>query len=441
MRGPTLRQARVALKRHGPTAPIWRRRTAILGGAVLIGLVALAFAAAADRAGEAFAALATRWWWAPLIVTPAGFAAIAWLTARLAPAARGSGIPQVMAATHDPDRAMTGLVSLRTVSVKLVLTIGTLLVGASTGREGPTVQVAASIMGYAHRLLAVPLRASVFIAGGAAGVAGAFNTPLAGVAFAIEELAAAYEQRMTLLVMTAVLIAGMVSLGLSGDYVYFGVMRQTLSVRETLLAAPVAGIAGGLAGALFSRLVIGAGRVRWAPLAAIKRQPAVFAGILGLFVAAIGVATGLTWGTGYGAARGIITGAEVPVWFGAAKFASTLATAVSGMPGGIFAPSLSVGAGLGAMLRELFPAYPPGAVVLLGMVAYFTGVVRAPLTAVIIIAETTASRGLMMPLLASALIADGVAQVACKERLYHALAKGFLSPPGEVGDDSRRDGH
>jgi hypothetical protein len=65
MRGPILRQARVALKRHGPTAPIWRRRTAILGGAVLIGLVALAFAAAADRAGEAFATLAARWWWAP----------------------------------------------------------------------------------------------------------------------------------------------------------------------------------------------------------------------------------------------------------------------------------------------------------------------------------------------------------------------------------------
>lgn len=422
----SLDRARILLRRHGPTAAIWRRRTAILGGAVLIGLVALAFAAAADHAGEAFVAIAERWWWAPLILTPLGFAAIAGFTAKFAPAARGSGIPQVMAATRDPDHAMTGLVSARTVTVKLLLTIGSLFVGASTGREGPTVQVAAAIMGYAHRLLAVPLRASVFIAGGAAGVAAAFNTPLAGVAFAIEELAAAYEQRMTLLVMTAVLIAGMVSLGLSGDYVYFGVMRQTLSVRETLLVAPAAGVAGGLAGALFSRLVIGIGRSSWAPLQLVRARPALFAGLLGLVVAVIGVATGLTWGTGYGAARGIITGEEVPVWFGATKFASTLATAVSGMPGGIFAPSLSVGAGLGAMLREVFPTYPPGAVVLLGMVAYFTGVVRAPLTAVIIIAETTASRGLMMPLLASALIADGVAQVACKERLYHALSAGFL---------------
>lgn len=159
-------QARDILRDHGPTVPFWRRRVAILGGAVMIGLVALVFAHLADWAGERFVVLAARWWWAPLILTPLGYATIAGLTARFAPAARGSGIPQVMAATGDPDHAISALVSAKTVIVKLALTIGTLLVGASTGREGPTVQVAASIMGYAHRLMAIPLRASVFIAGG-----------------------------------------------------------------------------------------------------------------------------------------------------------------------------------------------------------------------------------------------------------------------------------
>ena len=421
-------QARDILREHGPTAPVWRRRVAILGGAVMIGLVALVFAHLADWAGERFVVLAARWWWAPLILTPLGYATIAGLTARFAPAARGSGIPQVMAATGDPDHAMGALVSAKTVIVKLALTIGTLLVGASTGREGPTVQVAASIMGYAHRLMAIPLRASVFIAGGAAGVAAAFNTPLAGVAFAIEELAATYEQRITLLVMTAVLIAGMVSLGVSGDYVYFGIMRQTLSARETLLAAPVAGVLGGLMGAFFSRVVIATGRTRWSRLVWLRARPMVFAGALGAIVAVIGVTSGLTWGTGYSAARGIITGADVPHWFGLAKLVTTLATAVSGMPGGIFAPSLAVGAGVGDMLRWIFPTYPGGAIVLLGMVAYFTGVVRAPLTAVIIISETTGSRGLMLPLLGSALIADVVAQAVSKERLYHVLSQAFVPP-------------
>src|SRR3546814_10612599 len=83
-----------------------------------------------------------------------------------------------------------------------------------------------------HQMLKLPVRSSVLVAGGAAGVAAAFNTPLAGVAFAIEELASAYEQRMTLLVMSAVLISGMVSLGIAGDYVSFGAMHETLRSEE-----------------------------------------------------------------------------------------------------------------------------------------------------------------------------------------------------------------
>jgi len=426
----TPRRARALLRRHGPEALVWRRRIAILGGAILIGLIALLFARLSDWAGVAFLSLVRRWWWAPLLLTPTGFAGIVWLTHRLAPAASGSGIPQVIAASRNPEAGMNALVSARTVAVKFLLTIGALLFGASVGREGPTVQIAASIMGYAHRFMAIPLRASVYIAGGAAGVAAAFNTPLAGVAFAIEELAAAYEQRMTLLVMAAVLIAGMVSLGLAGDYVYFGVMRQTLGFREALIAAPVAGILGGIAGGLFSRLMLSTGTTMLAPMRWMRARPILFAALCGLVVAALGVTTGLTWGTGYQTANAVIAGSDVPLWFGAAKFAATLATAVSGLPGGIFAPSLSVGAGIGDMLRSIFPDYPPGAIVLLGMVAYFTGVVRAPLTAVIIISETTASRGLMMPLLASALMADFVAQLVCKERLYHGLSKRFASPAG-----------
>jgi H+/Cl- antiporter ClcA len=424
------RRLRILLRRHGPEAMIWRRRVAILGGAVLIGLLALLFAAMADAANELFNAMAERCWWLPLILTPAGFALFVWITNRLAPEARGSGIPQVMAATHDPEGGLRRLVSARTAIVKFFLTIGTLLFGASVGREGPTVQIAASIMGYAHKLMRIPLRSSVYIAGGAAGVAAAFNTPLAGVAFAIEELAAAYEQRMTLLVMAAVLIAGMVSLGISGDYVYFGEVRQSLTVGQALAVTPVAGIMGGLAGGLFAHLLLSAGSTAFRPMAWLRARPVFFAALCGVVVAVLGVATGLTWGTGYTAAHAIISGGDVPVWFGPAKFAATLATAVSGLPGGIFAPSLSVGAGIGELLRGLFPGYPPGAVVLLGMVAYFTGVVRAPLTAVIIIAETTASRGLMMPLLGAALIGDFAAQFVSREKLYHGLSQRFMPQCG-----------
>lgn len=417
------RKGRVLLRRHGPASPSWRRRAATLGGAILLGIVAVAFARSADAASAVFERLAAAHWWAPLILTPAIFLLLAWATGMVAPAARGSGIPQILVAKRDPARATDHLVSARTAAFKFVATAIALLGGASVGREGPTVQIGASVMAYAHRLARVPVTASVLVAGGAAGVAAAFNTPLAGVAFAIEELAAAYEQKMTLLVMAAVLIAGMTAQGLSGDYVYFGIVGQTLPLYRVALLAPLAGIAGGVAGALFARSMLAAGRFAGALPRA--RRPG-FAFGCGLLIAIIGVAGhGLTWGTGYAPARAMIEGTAAPLWFGPAKLVTTLATAAAGLPGGIFAPSLATGAGLGNLLRLAAPADPAGAVVLLGMVAYFTAVVRAPLTSVIILSETTGSRGLLLPLLATALIADAVAQAVHRERLYHGLAKAF----------------
>ncbi len=284
-------------------------------------------------------------------------------------------------------------------------------------------------MAYAHRWLRMSIRSSVIIAGGAAGVSAAFNTPLAGVAFAIEELAAAYEQRMTLLVMTAVLIAGMTSLGIAGDYIYFGANDSTLPLRQAVVIAPTAGIIGGLAGGLFARILLVSQEVVTGPLAWLRSRPIRRALLMGLIVALIGVLTGLTWGTGYSAARALIEGQNVSAWFGPAKFLATLASSVAGLPGGIFSPSLATGAGLGSLLTPLFPGAPAGAVVLLGVGAYFTGVVRAPLTAVIIIMETTASRGLLLPLLAAALVADAVSKMVCRERLYHGLARQMMGRP------------
>ncbi|EXS68176.1 chloride channel protein [Sphingobium sp. Ant17] len=421
----TTRRFRALLRHSGPTSLIFRRRLALMGGAILVGLAALAFAWVADEASEGFERIATRHRWLPLLITPLGFAGIAWITRRFAPFAGGSGIPQVIAATRLPEQIGARLVDLRTAMLKVLLTIAGLLVGASVGREGPTVQISAAILARVHALLQVPLRASVMVAGGAAGVAAAFNTPLAGISFAIEELAAAYEQRMTLLVITAVIISGMVSLGLAGDYVYFGAVAARLSLPSAMAVALFAGVLGGLSGGLFSRLALAAATSRNRFTDWTRAHPIRFAAACGVIVALIGVATGLTWGTSYAPARHLITGGQEPLWFAPAKFASTLATSISGIPGGIFAPSLATGAGFGNLLRWIFPNEQGSAVVLLGMVAYFTGVVRAPLTAVIIISETTGSRGFMLPLLGAALVADGAAQRICKERLYHGLSRAF----------------
>ena len=316
-----------------------RRRVATGIGAVVLGLVALAFARGGDLARAGFGRIVAAAPYAPLVLTPAIFAAVVWLTRRFFPEARGSGIPQVMAAARVPEAPVSQrLVSLRAGVAKIGLTLGILLAGGSAGREGPTVQLSAAVMVAVHRVLRVPLSAGVYIAGGAAGVAAAFNTPLAGVAFAIEELAAAYEQRVALLVMGAVMIAGMVSLGVAGDYIYFGAMHDTLPLRAVLLAAPVAGVAGGVAGGLFSRLVLGfaGGHARWQRR--LTARPVLFAALCGLAVALLGIASGgLTWGTGYDATRVLVEGHGQPLWFGAAKFGAALATTLSGAPGGVFA--------------------------------------------------------------------------------------------------------
>ena len=172
-------------------------RLAAVAGAVLLGLVAIVFARIGETAQNLFAHLVAISPYAPFVVTPLVFAAVVHLTRQFFPAARGSGIPQVMAASHNPERHAAGdLVSLKTAWAKFAGTIAMLLAGGSAGREGPTVQISAALMVAVHRWLRVPVSAGVIIAGGAAGVAAAFNTPLAGVAFAIEELAAAFEQRL-----------------------------------------------------------------------------------------------------------------------------------------------------------------------------------------------------------------------------------------------------
>jgi len=415
-------------------SPALRQRAALVLGALALGVFAVLFARAADTAQSAFAGLVAVHPLAPLLLTPLVFAGVTALTQRWAPAARGSGIPQVMVAAHNPSvHAQGPLVSLRSAAVKLAGTLTMLLGGGAVGREGPTVQVGAAIMAAVHRRMAVPVTSGVVIAGGAAGVAAAFNTPVAGVVFAIEELSAAFEQKVAGLVMLGVVTAGLASLWLDGDYVYFGAMTQSLGLAATIGASLAAGVCGGIAGGLFARLLVAC--ILPTPggiLARARSRPVLFAAACGLLAAGIGIGTGVSWGTGYGAARHLLEGGDGSPWMGPARFCSTLLASASGAPGGIFAPSLSVGAGLGRLLAPLFSHEASGAIVMLGMIGYFTGVVRAPLTAVVIVMEMTASRAMILPLFATAIIADQVSALIFPEKLYHALSRSFDTRQGNA---------
>ncbi len=408
------------------------RNAAFWIGAVLVGLAAILFAEAADVAGRLFTSVTAGRPWLPFVLTPAGLVVSVLLTRTVFPGAQGSGIPQVIAALHMTSRALVDRTLAPRIAVgKVLLTILGLSCGASIGREGPTVQVAATIMHAIGRVLKLPqedaYRAMV-LGGGAAGVAAAFNTPLAGVVFAIEELSHSFEARTSGRVLTAVILAGITAAATVGNYSYFGTTPAELPWGSGWLAVLACGVTGGLAGGCFSALLVwfargvpgGIGR-------AIVHHPLVFAALCGAGIAAIGYASGgATFGTGYAQASGLVSGSgTVPGGFFALKFAASVLSYISGIPGGIFAPSLAVGAGLGHAIAGLIPTAPTGAVVLLGMVAYFSGVVQAPITAAVIVLEMTEDGRVTVPLMATAFLAYVVSRLVCRKPIYAALAEGF----------------
>jgi H+/Cl- antiporter ClcA len=415
------------------TSARWQRRVLFIAGGVGVGAVAVALAVLADRAQFVFAEIVAHWRLASLAIPPLGFALSVWLTQRFFPNSQGSGIPQAIAARQLSDQNARGrLVSVRIAIGKVLLTLLGLLCGASVGREGPTVQVGASIM-FALGRMSPRHQPGLILVGAAAGVAAAFNTPLAGIVFGIEELSRNFEARTSGLVIGGVIAAGLTSLALVGNYNYFGTSTAMLANGIDWLAIPVCGVAGGLAGGLFSRILITVARGLPGRIGrAIKRHPIAFAFVCGVGVALCGVASGDTiYGTGYAQVRPAIdNGAPLAASFGFFKFIATTLSSISGMPGGIFSPSLAVGAGLGRNVAQLFPNAPIEPILLLGMVAYFAGVVQAPITAFVIVTEMTDNHAMVVPVMAAALIAYGTSRVICPEGVYHALSKGFLEREG-----------
>jgi H+/Cl- antiporter ClcA len=422
----------------------WLRGIVFWGGAVATGATAVAFARGSDAALTLFHWAAHRtalWSW---LAPPFGLALVAWLTQRVFPGTQGSGIPQTIAALSISNiDARNRLLSIRIATGKLFLTLAALASGASIGREGPTVQIGASIMHSLRRFTrfsVADVDRGLILAGGAAGIAAAFNTPLAGVVFAIEELSRSFEERTSGTIYTAVIVAGVTSVALVGNYTYFGSTQASLTDSRMWLVVPVCGLLGGLAGGVFSRCMLALRRGLPQRLGAFKtRAPVRFAFLCGLIVALIGWASsGATFGTGYDQARALVQQEVIPSnLFALLKALATLASYVTGIPGGIFAPSLAVGAGLGGTLSVYLPCAPGGAIVLLTMAAYFSGVVQAPLTALVIVSEMTGNRELTLPLMAVTLLGRGASALVCRESLYRALAVAFIDTVSKPAADSR----
>jgi H+/Cl- antiporter ClcA len=429
----------------------WFERAIVLAYAVVAGLAVVAFTILGDWAFALFELL--RGWhaWSILLWAPACTAAILYCTRRWAPAAAGSGIPQVMAALDPavPAAQRSRFVSLRLSAAKIVLATAGLLAGLSVGREGPSVQVAAGVMQHARRWLgpqsAIDGRA-LLVAGGAAGIAAAFNAPLAGVVFAIEELSRKLESRSSGLIITAIVLAGLMAVSSFGNLSYFGVIRVPRLGWEALLPGLLVTISCGLLGGLFAKLL--AASIIGVPgrIGDFRRQhPIRFAALGGLAIAAIGfVGGGSTYGAGSETVKHMLAGhADVPALYVLLKFVATWLTAWCGVPGGIFAPSLSIGAGVGYDVAALTGgvAIAP-ALIAMGMAAFLAAVTQAPLTAFIIVMEMVDGHSMVLSLMASAMLASLVSRLMTRplyETLAENMVRGMAPPPvtNSAGSTSR----
>ena len=414
---------------------LWLRHMLFWGGAVGVGLAATAFALSSDYAHELFRRVVTVSPWLPLLVTPLTLAGVAALTQRYFKGAEGSGIPQTIAALRMPEGGNRDTVlSLRLAAAKMLLTCVGLAGGASVGREGPTVQVGAALLYNLRWLVRFPrhlMERGLIVAGGGAGVAAAFNTPLAGVVFAIEEMARSFEERSSGTLITAVIIAGLAAVYVQGNYTYFGATSATLAGASGWLGVLLCGLTGGLLGGGFSRLLL-AFSTHGLPGHAgvfVRTHPVGFAAACGLALALIGLASGSAiYGSGYVEAKHLLEGTgTVSAGYGIWKMLATLVSFVSGIPGGLFAPSLSAGAGIGQFVAGWLDPADAGALIVIGMAAYFAGVVQAPITAFVIVMEMTDNHAMVVPLMLATLLATAVSRVVCPRPLYKALATNYLA--------------
>jgi H+/Cl- antiporter ClcA len=419
----------------------WRTRAKLWFAALLAGLMVVAFAELADMALALFGRLTTGRPWMPFVLAPTIGMLTVWLTRRLCPGAAGSGIPQVIAATWlaAKGKPVNTLLSLRIAFGKIILGALALVGGFSAGREGPSVQVAASVMHSIHNIFpsSRALRAQdLILAGGAAGVAAAFNTPLAGIVFAIEELGRRLETRTSGVLVSTIIISGLVAVALHGNYNYFGQLKVINQDRTIVLPIIVTGLVCGSLGGLFSRLMLWPQKRvdlklwRWR-----AEHPIYFAGACGLLIAIIGlVGGGLSYGSGYMITSQVVSGElELPWHAPITRFLATIVSYYSGIPGGIFAPALAVGASLGSNLAQLsgIPA-DTIPIIALCMAGFLAAVTQAPITSAIIVMEMIDGHEMVISLMAVTLIAKAVSARLSPE-LYQQLALGFRATKDPAG--------
>ena len=377
--------------------------------------------------------------WMIFIIAPIGFVLSWWLVKEFAPNAKGSGIPQVMAAVElanpKEHRKIRSLLSIKIIVFKIISSVVLVIGGGAVGREGPTIQIAGSIFRKVNEYLPEwwpkISKKNMIMTGAAAGLAAAFNTPLGGIVFAVEELSKTHINYFKTALFTAVIIAGLTAQTLAGSYLYLG-YPKTNDV-SLMVMFPII-LVGGIAGILASQLSVTMLKISDWKKRKLKtdRSNVLFLVGCALVIAFISFFISReVLGSGKEIMeRVLFTPDKHEDWYvPILRMLGPALSFTSGGAGGIFAPALTAGASIGSVISGIIHLTPneTNVVILAGMVAFLTGITRAPFTSAIIVLEMTDRHSLIFHLMLAGMVSSLFSILVSRHSLYDVLKMNFLA--------------
>ena len=377
--------------------------------------------------------------WMIFFIAPVGFVLSWWLVKEFAPYAKGSGIPQVMAAVElanpKEHKKIRSLLSLKIIVFKIISSVVLVIGGGAVGREGPTIQIAGSVFRKVNEYLPQwwpkISKKNMIMTGAAAGLAAAFNTPLGGIVFAVEELSKTHINYFKTALFTAVIIAGLTAQTLAGSYLYLG-YPKTNDV-SLMVMFPII-LVGGVAGILASQLSVTMLKMNDWKKRKLKNDKANVLFLVGcaLLIACISffISREILGSGKEIMERVLFTQDKHEDWYvPILRMLGPALSFTSGGAGGIFAPALTAGASIGSVISGAIHLTPneTNVVILAGMVAFLTGITRAPFTSAIIVLEMTDRHSLIFHLMLAGMVSSIASILVSRHSLYDVLKVNFLA--------------
>lgn len=406
-------------------------------GSVITGFFAVMYAQIFEWAEKLLSTLLKWNSWLIFIIAPVGFILSWWLVKKFAPNAKGSGIPQVMAAVElanpKENKLIKNLLSLKIIVFKILSSVILVIAGGAVGREGPTIQIAGSVFRKVNEYLPnwwpKISKKNMIMTGAAAGLSAAFNTPLGGIVFAVEELSKTHINYFKTALFSAVIIAGLTAQSLAGSYLYLAYPKTNDVTLWIMFPIIIVAITCGIFASHLSVIML---RInKWKKKLKTNKENIIFLLITSLIIASIAYCISFEiLGSGKHIMERILyTSDKHEEWhipllrmIGPALFFT------SGGAGGIFAPALTCGATVGSVISGFINLTPneTNVVVLGGMVAFLTGITRAPFTSAIIVLEMTDRHSLIFHLMLAGMVSSLASLLVSRHSLYDMLKVGFL---------------